>query len=53
METAMRGIQEAHHMADADRSASTVPLLLNDLLRMHDSTRWERIIQCAASVARM
>jgi len=48
VETALLGVQEARHMPDADRPASTVPLLLNDLLRLYDSTRWERIIQCGA-----
>jgi tetratricopeptide (TPR) repeat protein len=48
METALLGVQEARQMPDADRPNSTVPLLLNDLLRMHDPSRCEDIARCAA-----
>jgi len=48
LETAMLGIREAHQMPDADRPTSTVPILLNDLLRMHDPDRCERIAHSAA-----
>jgi tetratricopeptide (TPR) repeat protein len=48
MEMALRGIQEARQMPDADRPTSTVPLLLNDLLRMHDPERCELIARSAA-----
>ena len=46
LEAAMLGIREARGMPDADRPNSTVPLLLNDLLRMHDLKRSERIANC-------
>jgi len=49
LEAAMLGIREARGMSDADRPASTVPLLLNDLLRMNDPSRCERIADCSAN----
>ena len=48
LNTAMLGVQEAHRMPDTDRPTSTVPLLLNDFLRMLDPDRYERITRCAA-----
>jgi tetratricopeptide (TPR) repeat protein len=48
MDAAKLAIQEAHQMPAADRPASTVPLLLGDLLRMEDPDRCKRIARCAA-----
>ena len=49
LDTAMLGIREARQMPDADRPSSTVPILLNDLLRMHDPDRCKRIAHLAAN----
>jgi len=48
LDTALLGIREARQMSDADRPISTVPLLLDGLLRLHDPKRSRRIADCAA-----
>lgn len=43
----LRGVAEAKDMPARDRAATTLPLLLQDLLRLQDEARTERIEQCA------
>lgn len=44
----LRALAEANAMAPGDRPLTTLPLLLQDLLRLQDPQRTERLERCAA-----